>query len=191
MNKQPEITDKTRTAFINVFCNLYQEKPIEKISVQEITRMAGYNRSTFYQYFTDIYDLLEYIEKDVLDHMRNEMAPKFSEGKLNDSFVKHFAELYEEKEEYLTALLGDYGNVRFMEKIKREMTRNLLQNGIHFKDNVFVPYVIECSLSIVLAAFRHWHRNGKNVPSDELIHFISDLLRRGPLALMQQYIGEG
>ena len=36
MKKQPEITDKTRQAFIEVFCELYSQKPIEKISIQEI-----------------------------------------------------------------------------------------------------------------------------------------------------------
>lgn len=52
MKKQPQITEKTRQKFIEVFCELYSQKPIEKISVQEIANNSGYNRSTFYQYFT-------------------------------------------------------------------------------------------------------------------------------------------
>lgn len=64
MKKQPQITEKTRQVFIEVFCELYSQKPIEKISVQEIAKISGYNRSTFYQYFTDLYDLLDSVEND-------------------------------------------------------------------------------------------------------------------------------
>jgi AcrR family transcriptional regulator len=70
MKKQPQITEKTRQTFINVFCELYSQKPIEKISVQEITNKAGYNRSTFYQYFTDIYELLDFVENDLLNYIK-------------------------------------------------------------------------------------------------------------------------
>ncbi|WP_339255351.1 TetR/AcrR family transcriptional regulator [Paenibacillus sp. FSL R5-0713] len=67
MKKQPQITEKTRQKFIVVFCELYSQKPIEKISVQEIANNSGYNRSTFYQYFTDIYALLDAVENDLLN----------------------------------------------------------------------------------------------------------------------------
>ncbi|MBQ8625170.1 MAG: TetR/AcrR family transcriptional regulator [Agathobacter sp.] len=48
MKKQPEITDATRQAFIDVFCEYYLERPIEKITVKEISEKAGYSRVTFY-----------------------------------------------------------------------------------------------------------------------------------------------
>ena len=59
MKKQPEKTAKTKQIFVDVFCKLYTQKPFEKILVQEITNKAGYNRSTFYEYFSDMYDLLK------------------------------------------------------------------------------------------------------------------------------------
>lgn len=67
MRKMPEITEKTKNNIISAFCKLYQEKPIEKIYVKDVIEMAGYNRSTFYQYFNDIYALLDYVEKDVIE----------------------------------------------------------------------------------------------------------------------------
>lgn len=70
MKKQPQITEKTRQKFVEVFCELYSQKPIEKISVQEIANKSGYNRSTFYQYFTDIYELLDSVENDLLNDMK-------------------------------------------------------------------------------------------------------------------------
>lgn len=77
MKKQPEITECTRQNLVNAFCDLYKQKPIEKISISEITSSAGYHRSTFYQYFIDIYDVLEYIENNVLSYIKTKtILPK-------------------------------------------------------------------------------------------------------------------
>jgi AcrR family transcriptional regulator len=107
VKKQPQITEKTRQMFINVFCELYSKKPIEKISAQEIANRAGYNRSTFYQYFTDIYELLNFIENDLLNYIKEELANK----DLSTNTVQNAIHCLEKKE-YLSvpnALLGDYG----------------------------------------------------------------------------------
>ncbi|MFC6651830.1 TetR/AcrR family transcriptional regulator [Paenibacillus rhizoplanae] len=76
MNKQPQVTEKTRQRFIEVFCELYSQKPIEKISIQEIANRSGYNRSTFYQYFTDIYELLDAVENNLLHDIKQNLLIK-------------------------------------------------------------------------------------------------------------------
>lgn len=50
MRKKPEQTEMTRSSFQNAFWILYEKRSIEKITVKDICNMAGYNRSTFYQY---------------------------------------------------------------------------------------------------------------------------------------------
>ena len=54
----------TRQALMDAFWTLYKKKRIEKITVKNITDAAGYNRSTFYQYFLDVYDILAQLEDD-------------------------------------------------------------------------------------------------------------------------------
>lgn len=62
---------------------LMKEKPINKISVTEICKTADVNRSTFYSYYTDIYDLHEKIigeffsiQKDVIKHIKVSISDK-------------------------------------------------------------------------------------------------------------------
>lgn len=50
MNKQPEVTEKTRNMIIQTFCEMYEQMPVEKIFIKDLMQRAGYNRSTFYQY---------------------------------------------------------------------------------------------------------------------------------------------
>lgn len=103
MKKQPEVTDKTRKAIADTFCSLYAQMPIEKISIKEITDMAGYNRATFYRYFTDIYELLNYVENDVLQYAQEEYAKHEEKER---SVVEAAIHLFDAKGDYLNAHWG-------------------------------------------------------------------------------------
>ena len=70
MNKRPELTEQTKRNLRTAFWSLYAQKPLEKISVREITALAGYNRGTFYLYYQDVYDLLNQIEDELLDELQ-------------------------------------------------------------------------------------------------------------------------
>ncbi|RJE90528.1 TetR/AcrR family transcriptional regulator [Paenibacillus sp. 1011MAR3C5] len=174
MKKQPEITKKTRQTFISVFCELYCQKPIEKITIREISNKSGYNRSTFYQYFIDVYDLLSFIENDILDYIREKLK-NTERGALKPQDILL---LFEEKGTYLNALLGDYGSFRFMEKLKGEFFSDG-QNYCLPIDNSLTPYLIEFHISTSFSLLRLWQRRQKDIPPDELISLINMLFTSG------------
>lgn len=176
MKKQPEITEKTRQAFIDVFCELYSQKPIEKISVQDIANKAGYNRSTFYQHFADIYELLDFVESDLLNYIKEELTNKKAPtNTMQDAFhclenSKHIS--------ILKALLCDYGSIRFLERLKREITFDSLD--LNFPEhNSLKPYLIEFYISTSLSLFRLWLRQGKDLSSEELFKLVDNLYTKG------------
>ncbi|MBK1812223.1 TetR/AcrR family transcriptional regulator [Clostridium sp. YIM B02505] len=176
MKKQPEITEKTRQAFIDVFCELYSEKPIEKISIKDITSKAGYNRSTFYQYFADIYELLDFVEADLLNYIKEEFANKEAFTDLIENTLNCF-----EKSEHIStlkALLGDYGSVHFLERLKREIPFDKLD--LNFPEyNILTPYLIEFYISTSLSLFRLWLRQERDLSSEELLKLVDTLYTNG------------
>ena len=171
MHKQPEITDSTKQAFVDAFCFLYSQKPLEKITVQEIARKAGYNRGTFYQYFLDIDELLNYAENDLLDYIREKRGRAGANG---NSFIGDLVELYETKAIYVNAMLGDFGGNRFSEKLKTESKLDIPELDLP-DDHPLKPYLVEFHLSTSLSLFRLWLRRGKDLPVEELITMIADL----------------
>lgn len=176
MNKQPEITDKTRQTFVNVFCELYSQKPIEKITIQEIAKLSGYNRSTFYQYFTDIYELLDHVEERVFKSINEEMATReFSTHTFQDAL-----QCLESAEEIsiLKALLGDYGSVHFIERLKREIPFERLIVDFPAND-ALAPYIVEFYISTLISTFRLWIRNDKDLSSEELVKLVDTLFTNG------------
>ena len=60
--KHQEMREATSRAIMDAFWSLYRDLPIEKITVKAICEKAGCNRSTFYEYYTDSYSVLEAIE---------------------------------------------------------------------------------------------------------------------------------
>ena len=55
---------KTHSEILESVLNFLNEKELRKITVAEICRNVGINRSTFYEHFLDVYDVLEKTEQD-------------------------------------------------------------------------------------------------------------------------------
>ena len=172
MKKQPGITEKTRQAFIAVFCELYRQKPIQKISIREIAAQSGYNRSTFYQYFTDIYDLLNAVENDLLRYIKEALSNERSATNAAENMAHCFEN--ENHISALRALLGDYGSIRFLERLKKEIPLDQWVLNLSPED-AMTPYLIEFYISTTLSLFQFWFRRQKDLPPDALLRLIHNL----------------
>lgn len=67
----------TEKAITDTFIELLNRKPLDKITIKDLVDECGINRSTFYYYFDDIYDLL--------DHVLDMEAKKALENDFNTS----------------------------------------------------------------------------------------------------------
>ncbi len=59
--------ERTKRSIINAFIELRAKKPLEKITVKELSELALINKATFYSHYNDIYDLSEQLEKEAVD----------------------------------------------------------------------------------------------------------------------------
>jgi AcrR family transcriptional regulator len=177
MNKNSEISERTRQTIIDAFWEIYCNKRIEKITVKEITTKAGYNRSTFYEYFIDVYDVLEQIEQSLLPTIEDmpPLLPILSESPIP---INSFIKLYSSGSKYYTVLLGDNGDPAFAAKMKNSIKSKLME---HFGENatsvIELDYILEYMLSAMIAILTHYFKCGENIPKEELIKLISDLTR--------------
>ncbi|MGM9594545.1 MAG: TetR/AcrR family transcriptional regulator [Candidatus Onthomonas sp.] len=63
------------TAIKQAFLELAQQKPCRKISVIELCKKAGVNRTTFYAHFADLYDVVAALESDFFQKVTSEVLP--------------------------------------------------------------------------------------------------------------------
>ena len=71
---------QTRENFLKAFEKIRAEKPLHTISIRDITDAAGYNRSSFYLYFSDIYALSEAAEDRLIGELADNADMMFAES---------------------------------------------------------------------------------------------------------------
>ncbi|MBQ8827343.1 MAG: TetR/AcrR family transcriptional regulator [Oscillospiraceae bacterium] len=57
---------KTKGNIYDAFMEIRSKKPLEKITVKELCEAAKINKSTFYVYYKDLYDLSDKIENEIV-----------------------------------------------------------------------------------------------------------------------------
>lgn len=177
MNKQPQVTEQTRYNLSMAFWELYQEKPIEKITVREITDRAGYNRATFYLYYHDVYDLLGQIEDAILANVRTLV----DEGLLREEEldVSHYmgviVALVQRYDGYLPVLMGPHGDPSFVSRFK-DILNPVLDRFILPAEGIDEQQrriLRGYYLSGLLAAINTWLAEPERMPTDQFVGLVA------------------
>jgi len=181
MKKQTETTERTKAVITDAFWQLYCNEDIRKISVKDIADKAGYNRSTFYQYFIDTYDVLEKIEDSLINYIAENVSTILS-SENEDDWMKQITEMYDSKSGYLSVLLGKNGDPLFLDKLKTVM-RPIYTNKIKIDASDFqTNFMLEFTSSGVLACIMYWHNQGKPIPAEEVVAMVRSIMKRGILS---------
>ena len=186
MKKQPEVTIQTRENLIQAFWSLYCEKKIEGITVKAITEKAGYHRSTFYEYFTDVYDVLTQLEESLLEDKKESVIKGLETGQ-QDDLIQQVADLYETKGNYLSVLLGENGNPLFVKKIKTVMRPVLMDKFGLSENEAHTSYICEFVSSAIIGTMTYWYQNGKSISSVELLSMVRSMLEDGVWPMIRKY----
>lgn len=191
MKKQPEITAITRKNIKDSFWKLYCAKRIDQITVREIMEKAGYNRGTFYEYYTDVYDVLEQLENELLPGIdrlpRVDVSADFDPSAFE---LGAFFKFYEENSEYFTVLLGDHGDPSFLTKMKISV-RPILKEGLLLKgakDDFMLDALIEYNISAMLGLFNLWFTYENKPSMEEFVEFIFKIRNKGETNIIEEII---
>jgi AcrR family transcriptional regulator len=188
MRKQPEITAATRKMFIEAFCMLYKTKSIKEITIQELSKKAGYNRCTFYEYFKDVNELLTYLEDMCISHIREHVATHIEHGDIGDIFIESFTALQKgmEIETYMKVLLGKPNSAKFAQRLKAAMLPVFMDRFHILKSDIKSMYVLEFYLSGIISIGSRWLRSEREIGTEELGALIRGLLTEGVLNTLKK-----
>ncbi len=91
----------TRESIEKTFIELLQAKEISQITVSDICKITGYNRTTFYANYLDIYDLADKI-RDKLEAEVNELYENELFYNCGNDYFKLFQHIKENQIFYIT-----------------------------------------------------------------------------------------
>ncbi|MEA4950157.1 hypothetical protein SDC9_189395 [bioreactor metagenome] len=183
---QSETRAATRQALIDSFCTLYTIKPIEQITVQELTRKAGYNRCTFYEYYLDVFDLLKQVEDEIISHFREKIIVTIKSGNIAENFIASFTEMQNDMEAFAEVFLNDQNSAKFAGRLNTAMVPVFMEQ---FNISVFDKnsiYAIEFYLAGVISMVSRWLKNGRDLSVEELGGLIRSLLTKGILGIFTE-----
>lgn len=92
----PRGVKRTLAAFVRAMKELLAEKSFESLSVQEICSRADYPRSTFYNYFDDKYDLLQFGLQELFEKVGLKEYAKMEYGNRLYVFYERVYDLMQE-----------------------------------------------------------------------------------------------
>ena len=187
MRKHPEVTEATRKAIVDAFCIISRNKPIERITILEIARKAGYNRCTFYQYFKDVYDLLDHIENIVLSQIKENFERNITQENFNESFFTAFTRIHQEQAAYFDLLLNNSNRTRFADKLMTDVLPIFMKKFHMAKEHPYSEYLASMYFASVVAAISCWIGNGRALPLPDLSELLGNVLTKGVMTEIGKY----
>ncbi len=168
----------TKQLLKDALTKLLKEKPLEKITIQELCQTAQINRTTFYKYYGNQHDLLKEIQQEFLDAVEN--ALRFKEGhEVLPSILQY---IYENRE-HVAALVNTLD-----ESFLRSLTNlSLIQVTVHRSvpeeyHNWKEPYFNSFLFSGTYSVIRDWLNTEHPEPPEQMAELINTLV----LPLMRQ-----
>ena len=177
MKKQPELTAMTRQTLIDAFFHITAEG--KKATVGDVTERAGYNRCTFYRYFIDTEQLLSEVETEICDAFEKALTLP-SSAISPPEIISSLVGIYQQYGDYLSVLLGEHGDSRFVGKMKAMIHPVAHQLFIASStSNIAAALKEEFVLSAVLATVTKWYEMKQPISISELGMLIMNVLQHG------------
>ena len=140
----------TKYALENSLKNLLLQKPLDKITISDITDDCGISRMTFYYHFKDIYDLVEW---SYFEDARKALQ----ENKTYETWQQGYLQIFEEVKKNKPFIMNVYKCVHReqVEKYLQPLVNNLVLNVINEEaqntnvtedDKLFISQIYSCIL---------------------------------------------
>ena len=148
------------TAVTEAFFGLLCEKSFENLSVSEICDRSGYPRATFYNYFDDKYDLLNFYWTVISKMVGAEEYSRYPQDTVFDIYFERIYDLMEENEDKVELLMtNNMEDGYFLSSCRIFLAKSIktMIEGTYSASSVPVPINVlaEHYANTLLLVFRH------------------------------------
>lgn len=173
---------RSKRALRDALIELMEERSIDGFTVNDLCARADLNRGTFYNHFRDKEALLATFEDEVmadLERFQIQMQNltvrellKYRARKLPMPFLVELFDYLREQGDFLHAVLGPGGDVRFGPRLRDSICTNLVQSILHERyrndPSPFVGYYVAFFASAYLGVIERWIETGMQESSEEM-----------------------
>lgn len=166
----------TKELLKNSLIELAKKKTIDKITIKQVSENAGVTSQTFYNHFSDKYDMVHWAYKKRVD----EIFEKYKNGEIGwKELLDAFLCGYEENSRFiLNAFNNTYGEDSYAVKsgtylsqsIDNELKRRLGVDELDEEMSVLTKIYVSGIINIIA----YWLNEGRDIDKDKLIDYIDE-----------------
>ena len=167
-------TKYTKTVIRQALFDLLQEKPINKITVTDVCKLADINRSTFYSHYEDVYALLASIQNELFENVVLTLT--------TENWFEEVLQLVDQNKDLCQALIGPHGDSSFI----RQLIYLGYDNSMKFWKRMYPnaspetpDYAYAFVSSGVIGILENWVCSGYKLSIDEVGKILMGLTMQG------------
>jgi len=171
---------RTRKSIRNAFAKLLIDKDLEKITVKEIVEIADINRNTFYLHYSNVNEVVEEIENEIIAAFTAEIE-RIEFSKLSKDpylFYKSLNNLLYMDLDLNTAILRSIKSSTLSLRLK-QILRDKLFGGLSLSNDID-PIALNVTVDFITAGmisvYQSWFLSDKSYSLDEASKIVSRLL---------------
>ena len=178
---------KTKQQLQDDFIQLRKKKDLKDITVKELCELTDLNRGTFYLHYKDIYDLSEQLEsslfislQDVLDKHSLDYENNLTNSQ--EPLLRDILQLIKDNADFCTMLLGDTGEITFINKLKKLVLDIVFKKCINifdFNKEEHFTYSYNFMLYGCIGIIDSWLLNGLKESPEEIAQLTSKMILDG------------
>ena len=160
---------------------LLKEKNIREITVKELVKEVEINRSTFYLHYTDIYNMMNTIEEELMEEFRQVIAdhPEVDLECENVAYVKEIFGVLEKNKDICQALMGEHGDMVFVYQLEDLIAEHSVRlfKSRHPEMVEELQYTYTFCLFGCIGMIKKWLDEETNQTVEEMAAFTDKLLK--------------
>lgn len=168
---------KTKRNIKSVMIELLKKKPVEKITVTELSAQAMINKGTFYLHYSDIYALYHEI---IMDYFENSLGS-----------LSYYDEFFTQPREFVTNFLQDFraSNIKkefpffsegthspFIPHLITEILLNRLMETNRIEDMIKNRIRVQCCISAFTSTIFHFDEKDMDTIIDVLTEMVEKMM---------------
>ncbi|WP_165958608.1 TetR/AcrR family transcriptional regulator [Macrococcoides bohemicum] len=185
MDTYEQMNKKTRRNIEDSFINLLQKKSFRKMTIQDISKAANVNRSTFYHHYLDKYDICEKIIKELmldlealLSNINHEELKSQMHEEISNIYCCTIFHFIEERKEIFGVLMKVDLPFSFVGHLKALLIKQYNETHMKLFEGTNIPksYLANFAASALLGLIDEWMKQDFSDDSEKLTKYFLDIL---------------
>lgn len=162
---------RTRSSIVNAFLKLRSRKSLEKITIKELSEEANINKATFYLHYKDIYDLSEYLEKEIIENIMKSIEHPDTVVSNPKRFVKELAHAFYSNHSLINIVFSGRQQNSLIDGVESRIKALVFDKYPEYSDNVEFDIMLTYQIKGGYYAFI----SNMEINTDELLSIIGDI----------------